>query len=147
MSGLLGTNAPITSDIALLLEIAVLIILFTSRFRFARGTKFVKHGYTMAAAVLLHGVTILLVMVPSFVLGFVLNPYGLSPFWLAILLIHVPAGLTAWVIGLFLVEEWMFRSGTQLKCMKRTRLMRPLFWLWVFSLIFGIALYAAYSIP
>lgn len=145
MTGFLGTNAPATSDIALLLEIAILIILFTSRFRFARGKKFVEHGYAMAAAVVLHAITILLVMVPSFAI-FVPALGSLSAVWIIILFIHIPAGLVAWLTGLFLVLTWRFRSEAELTCMKRSRLMRPLFWLWVFALILGIALYASYSL-
>lgn len=146
MTGFLGTEAPWTSDIALLLEIAILIILFTSRFRFARSKKFVKHGYAMTSAVILHAATILLVMVPSFTL-YVPSLGSLSAVWLIILFVHIPAGLIAWIIGLFLVATWRFRSEAEMTCMKRSRLMRPLFWLWVFALILGIALYAHYTIP
>ena len=146
MTGFLGTNAPLTSDIALLLEIVILIILFISRFRFARGKKFVRHGYAMASAVVLHAVTILLVMVPSFVSGFLPSLGSLGAVWVVIVLIHIPAGIIAWLTGLLLVVEWRFRSETPLRCIKRRRVMRPLFWLWVFALILGIALYASYSL-
>lgn len=146
MTGFLGTNAPATSDTALLLEIVILIILFTSRFRFARGKKFVTHGYAMTSAVVLHAITILLIMVPSFVSGFVPSLGSLSPVWIVILLVHIPAGIIAWLTGLLLVAEWRFRSVTPLPCLRRRRVMRPLFWLWVFALILGILLYASYSL-
>jgi len=144
MTGFLGTNAPATSDAALLLEIAILIILFTGRFRFARGKRFAGHGYVMMSAVVLHAITIFLVMTPSFVLGFLLSPGSLSPVWVVILLIHTLTGIIAWLTGLFLVVEWRFRSKISLPCARRRRVMRPLFWLWVFSLILGILLYASY---
>ena len=147
MTGFLGTKAPATSDAALLLEIAILVILFIGRFRFARGKRFGGHGYAMASAVFLHAITILLIMIPSLVFGFLLNPRGLSPVWVVILLVHAVAGISAWLTGLFLVVEWRFRSKTSLACVRRRRVMRPLFWLWVFSLILGILLYALYSLP
>jgi hypothetical protein len=86
-------------------------------------------------------------MIPSFVSGFLLSPGSLSPAWVVILLVHVVAGIIAWLTGLFLVVVWRFRSQTPLPCVRRSRVMRPLFWLWVFSLILGISLYALYSLP
>jgi hypothetical protein len=146
MTGFLGTKAPATSDVALLLEIAIILILFVSRFRFARGKRFVRHGYAMTSALVLHFITILLVMVPSFVDVFVPS-FGDFPAWIVIIvLIHIPAGIIAWVVGLFLVVTWRFRPEQEMACSKWRRFMKPLFWLWVFALILGIALYASYSL-
>ena len=144
MAGFFGTKAPVTSDIALVLEIAIIIILFVSRFRFARGKRYVTHGYTMAFAVGLHFVTILLVMIPAFINVFLPNLGGFSTFWIIIVLIHIPAGVIAWLIALFLVVTWRFHSEKEMKCHRRRRLMRPLFWLWTFALVLGIVLYSAY---
>ena len=91
-------------------------------------------------------ITILLVMVPYFVNGFVPSFGSLSSSWIVIVLIHIPAGIVAWLTGLFLVITWRFRPEPDMDCSKRARFMRPLFWLWVFDLILGFALYASYSL-
>jgi uncharacterized membrane protein YozB (DUF420 family) len=144
MLGLLGTKAPLVSDISLLLEISILIVLFVGR-RYAKKGKYKTHGFIMTSAVTLHALTILLVMTPSFalfvdVLGS--DPAILGLIGTIIVSIHVPAGLVAEILGVLFVAQWGFKPT--IGCIKRRRLMLPLFLLWALSSILGIAIYAVY---
>ena len=144
MIGLFGTKAPLVSDISLLLEIAILIVLFVGR-RYAKKIKYRTHGFIMTGAVTLHALTILLVMTPSFalfvdVLGS--DPASLGLIGIIIVSIHVPAGIVAEILGVIFVAQWGFKPT--IGCIKRRRLMLPLFLLWTLSSILGIAIYAIY---
>lgn len=139
MVGFLG-KAPWTSDIGLFLEIAVTVALLVGRFVFARKGRIRAHGFAVTVAVVLHCISVPVIMVPSFA-GFLkgLITDFLSPA-VIITWVHVPIGVTVLVLGFFLVLEWRFRAPN-LTCNRRTRLMRPLWLLWVFSLILGYLLY------
>ena len=64
MAGYLG-KTPLTSDIALFLEVAVIIALFFGRYKFARKGRIKAHSLTVTAATALHPALVLLVMIPS----------------------------------------------------------------------------------
>jgi len=68
MSGILGTNAPLVSDLSLITEDAVLALLFVSYFLVRRG-RIIEHHNVVLAAIVVNGVAIALVMIPSFILG------------------------------------------------------------------------------
>ena len=141
MTGFLG-KAPITSDIGLVLEIAVIAILFYGRFGLAKRKRIREHALLMLTAVVLHATSVLLIMIPSFdaSLGLLFSNF-FSPAMI-ITWIHAPAGSIAIVLGGYLVVNWRFRSPA-VACYPRKRLMRPLWWLWVFSLFLGLLIYAA----
>jgi hypothetical protein len=139
MAGFLG-KAPLTSDIALFLEIAIIIALFVGRFKFARNKRFRAHGLTLTAAVGLHAINILLVMIPSFAVSLdILLKDFFSPA-IIITWVHAPLGLAILILGVYLVSVWRFQSP-EATCYKRARLMRPLWLLWVFNLVLGLLLY------
>jgi uncharacterized membrane protein YozB (DUF420 family) len=144
MVGLLG-KAPLASDAALFIEVAVIVLLFVTRFAYARTKKLKMHGVTALVATALHAVTVLLVMVPSLLRSsnLLLNNFS-SP---AIILtwIHAPLGLVTLILGLYLVSEWRLRSPGP-TCYKRAKLMRPLWVLWILSLVLGVLIYLAIAI-
>jgi uncharacterized membrane protein YozB (DUF420 family) len=139
MSGLFGTRAIVLSDFGLLLEIVVLAILFFG-FMGGRSRNFRRHGLTMTVAVVLHAVSIFLVMAPSFV-AFVDISSTLGLAGIVLLGIHVPVGILAEVLGVFLVAEWRFQPVENAACKRRKRLMRPLFVLWVSGVVLGVLVY------
>jgi uncharacterized membrane protein YozB (DUF420 family) len=146
MPGLLGTKASVPADIALLLEIVILIILLVGRI-YVKRKELKRHGLIMATAVVLHGASILLVMIPSF--GRFLDVAAVDILSLGlvgviIILVHVPLGLLAEALGILLVVQWRLRPSPEMACAKRRRLMQPLLGLWFFSLVLGIAIYAIY---
>jgi hypothetical protein len=144
MAGFLG-KAPFASDIGLFLEIAVTVLLFVGRFGFARRGRTRAHGFALASAVLLHFVSVLVIMIPSFVVSTSILFNGFSSPAIILTWIHVPLGLTVLAIGLFLVFEWQFRMPNS-KCYKRLGLMRPLWLLWMFILILGYLIYLSIAI-
>ena len=141
MAGFLG-KAPLTSDIGLFLEIAIIIALFVGRFKFARNKRFRAHGFTVTAAIGLHALTILLVMIPSFVVSLDILLKDFSSPAIVVTWIHAPLGLLVLILGMYLVSVWRFRPPDA-TCYKRARLMRPLWLLWVFDLVLGLFLYIA----
>jgi hypothetical protein len=143
MAGFLG-KAPLTSDIALFLEIAIIVALFVSRFKFARNKRFRAHGFTLTAAVGLHALTILLVMIPRFVTWDLLFTDFFSPI-IIITWIHAPLGLAVLILGVYLVSIWGFQPPDA-TCYKRARLMRPLWLLWMFNLVLGLLIYVAFAL-
>lgn len=144
MTGFLG-KAPLSSDIGLLLEIAVIVALFAGRYIFARKGRIQAHGLTITIAVILHFISVFAIMIPSFVRS--TDILFLDFFSPAIIItwVHMPLGALVLSIGIYLVSEWRFRPP-QATCYKRIRLMRPLWLLWVFSLALGILLYLAIAI-
>lgn len=138
MASFLG-KAPLTSDVALFLEIAIIIALFVARFKFARNKRFRAHGFTVTAAVGLHTLTILLVMIPRFAVSDFLFTDFFSPASI-ITWIHALVGLAVLILGVYLVSVWRFQSP-EVTCYKRAGLMRPLWLLWVFNLVLGLLLY------
>ncbi len=133
-------KAPLTSDIGLVLEIAVIVILIIARYRFARRGIFDKHGQLMAVAVGLHAVTLLLVMIPSLALSLTAFFRDFRNPAVLITWVHVPSGALTLILAFFLIVEWRFRSVSP-SCYKRARLMRPLWWLWLFAMILGVLIF------
>jgi len=135
MSGLLGTKAGIPSDLNLLLQIAVIIIVFV-------GVKYGKektqgslktHRRVMAVAVVLNAVGFLFVMGPSIV-GYFSTPLGkLSTFGIVSTSLHAVFGGVAEILGIAFVFN---------KKPKNVRLwMRFSRWLWVIAFVLGVSLY------
>src|SRR4030067_2534165 len=139
MAGFLG-KAPLTSDIGLVLEIVVLILLFVARYKFVRSGKTVAHGYTVTVALVLHAISVIVVMIPSFTrsLDILISDF-LSPAIVATW-VHVPLGFVVLILGAYLISEWRFQSAHVI-CYRRVKLMRPLWLLWAFSVVLGILLY------
>jgi cytochrome b561 len=111
-----------------------------SRFGFARKGRFRVHGFTMAGAVGLHLVTILVVMIPTFTgsLSILVKDYS-NPIFLATW-IHAPLGFIILVLGIYLILDWRFRKPTD-SCFKKAKLMRYVWLLWVLDVLIGLMLY------
>jgi len=127
------------SQANLILEIIILIVLFAA-FALKRRGKFRKHGSMMLAGVVLNILSFTIVMGPAF---FSLEQNGLfdhpGRLYFATLA-HAGLGGTALVLGIFLVASWHLQVSIQ-KCMRRKKIMRMTFVLWIIALILGILLY------
>jgi uncharacterized membrane protein YozB (DUF420 family) len=139
MSGLLGTKAPTTSDINLLLQIIVIIILVI-------GIKFGKektpgslktHGRIMAIAVVLNAFAILLVMGPSLLGSFDAALGETASLGFPLTLVHHTLGLLAEVLGVLFVFK---------KFGKVRMWMRLITLLWLVAFVFGIFFYLTYYV-
>lgn len=139
MSELLGTKASIESDLTLLLQIIILIILLV-------GVKFAKektqsglrkHGRIMTGATILNAVAILLVMGPSFTRNFsaVLAETSVIGFPLTVL--HALCGSLAEVLGIVFVVR---KFGNVRFWMRFTMVV------WLIALVLGMVFYFRYYV-
>ncbi|MCW3999589.1 MAG: hypothetical protein NWE93_05070 [Candidatus Bathyarchaeota archaeon] len=107
--------------------------------------KFAQHGAVMAAAVIAHAISIILVMIPSF--GFLVSPdFILTEAVYFAVIIHAISGAAAFVLGLWLVVAWRFRKDVK-GCFPRKKFMAVTLTLWLIALILGIVLYAVFYGP
>jgi uncharacterized membrane protein YozB (DUF420 family) len=130
----------VLATVSLFLQIVILILLFGS-VGLKGKKKFRQHGITMLLAVVLHTITILLVMIPSFVSGFI--PYfstNISDAVSIIAIVHGAAGILAEVLGVLIVAFWRLQKSLQY-CAPRKKLMRVTLILWLIALFVGVLLY------
>ena len=101
-----------------------------------------KHGYLTVLALVLHTITVLIVMVPSFSTNF--DSVGqLSILQSTTVWLHAATGIAAEILGIVLVASWAFKPLQQMTCAKRKWLMAPTFIIWTTSLITGAVIHAA----
>ncbi len=144
MVGLLG-RAPLTSDIAFFLEIVVFLVLIFGRFRFARRGKIRAHGLSLAGATAMHTISVVFIMIPSLARSLDLLFTDLSNPIIILAWIHIPLGLLTLILAIYIISRWRFQRSNS-PCYGRVRLMRPLWLLWILSLILGFVIYASIAI-
>ncbi len=129
----------LNSDVSLVLQIIVLaLIIFAVILKSKK--KFGQHGLTMLGAVVLHIVSILAVMVPSFGLFFGSGSINLADTVTMITIVHAFAGLIAALLGVWLVVSWHLKADLK-GCFQKKRLMDVTFGLWVLAIVLGIIIY------
>jgi uncharacterized membrane protein YozB (DUF420 family) len=143
LSGIFGTNAVLITDINLLIQLISFIILLTGLLYKAKG-KFKTHGSFMGLAILLHFISFLLAMGPSFIGEFEFFTTDTSLTGVQTMWVHAIAGAAALILGIVLVVAWILQSSNVKACIKRKRLMDITALLWTISLIFGIITYLAF---
>jgi uncharacterized membrane protein YozB (DUF420 family) len=128
------------SQVSWVLQIFVLVLIV-----FAVGLKsrkkFREHGLIMLGAVVLHIVSILAVMVPSFGLFLGAGAINLADVVTVIIFVHAFAGIVAALSGAWLVGSWHLKADLQ-GCFRKKRLMDVTFGLWVLAIVLGIVIYA-----
>lgn len=125
---------------SLAVQIVVLFLLIYG-FWLRKKKNFSRHAVVMTSALALHLTMIFAIMVPGFVLAIfpqfvVLHVSSLTSI---IALIHVPFGIAAVSLGVWLVASWRFKEAK--RCLRKKRIMLTTMALWLISLSFGIALY------
>ncbi len=113
-----------------------------------RKLKFRQHGTTMAAAAILHLITIFALMIPSFVYAVI--PEFIVPFpyeFISIIsIVHGITGAIAIVFGVGLVAAWRFNKDVK-GCFPRKKFMRVAITVWVIALVLGIVVYWLFYLP
>jgi uncharacterized membrane protein YozB (DUF420 family) len=143
MPGLFGTNALLQTDLNLLLQIITFLILLIG-YGYERKGKFKVHGSLMGTAVLLHALSFLLVMGPSFFVSleyFTKETYNLGA---QTTLLHAVTGAITLIVGIGLVAAWALRPSDTAACSRKKRIMDVTFLLWLASLIFGTVAYLVF---
>jgi hypothetical protein len=121
------------------LQLAFLAILFVSM-GLKIQKKFRLHGITMLSAVLLHLVSVVIVMIPSYAnLLPLLSESALSALVIA-LLIHGVIGFVTATLAVWIVASWRLRQSLKY-CMPKKKAMRLTLILWVITDILAFLLY------
>ena len=136
----LGHPRLLHTDLNLLIQIITLVIIFVS-FYYKKKGKIKLHATIMGTAVVLHLLSFILIMGPSFVQSFTfyssrLDFLGVQTAW-----IHAIPGSLALILGTYLVLVWAVKARDVASCYKRKRIMDATISLWLFSLLFGILTY------
>lgn len=145
MSGIFGTNAVFITDLNLLIQI-VSFTLFLGALVYKAKGKFKIHGSIMGCAVLLHFITFLIAMGPSFFENFTFLTTETSQVGVQTLWIHALSGALSLALGFFLFLVWVPKAMNIKGCFKRKRIMDATATLWTISFVFGIATYAVFYI-
>jgi len=133
MVSLMWANASLVLQIAALVLLTLAIVLKNRK-------KYRQHGIAMASAVVLHLVTVVAVMGPSFRISFSSPGIVLFEMPVIISLIHVASGLVAVALGIWLVASWHFKTDLK-TCFSKKKIMGPTFVLWIVSSLLGIFMY------
>ena len=142
MTGIFGTNAPLTIDLTLVAQIiAFALVSVAIAYKFKRKWKL--HGFLMGGGLILHLISFLVVMVPMFMTNFSLYVTGTSFLFVQTLWVHVITGALVLVLGFYITLVWIPKPSSLKHCFKRKRLMDATFLLWAISVAFAIATYVA----
>lgn len=145
MSGIFGTNAVLITDINLLIQIISFVMLLAGLVYKIKG-KFKMHGSLMSIAIILHLLSFLIAMAPSFVEGFEFFTTGAFQAGVQTMWIHAISGAVSLILGLFLIVAWVPRTSNIKPCFGRKRIMDATVILWAISLIFGVVTYIIFYI-
>lgn len=145
---LLGTQAPLTADVVLLLEFAMGAALLVGAW-LARAKRYRQHAWCQSIVVLLNLAVVGLTMVPSFHMRVLPRiPAKLSKPYFALATAHATLGSITELAALYI----LLAAGTRLLPeglrLKRHKLwMRTVLALWWLVLLLGFATYLRWYVP
>ena len=145
MTGIFGTGAVLQTDINLILQIVMFLIIVIGLF-YKNKRKFKIHGGIMGIAVILHILSFLLVMGPSLYENYDFFTTDTSELGVQTTWIHAVPGAIAMIMGIILVGAWALRPSNIAACSRMKRLMDITTLLWLISLIFGITTYMVFYV-
>jgi uncharacterized membrane protein YozB (DUF420 family) len=143
LTGIFGTGALIQTDINLIMQIVILIIIVVSLV-YKNKRKFRVHAGLMGAAVILQVVSLFAVMLPSFNHNYDYFTTATSELGVQTTWIHAILGTITLILGSILFIAWALQPANIAACSRRKRLMDITILLWVIALMFGIATYIAF---
>jgi uncharacterized membrane protein YozB (DUF420 family) len=145
LTGIFGTGAVLQTDINLILQIVMFLIIVIGLV-YKNKRKFKIHGGIMGIAVILHILSFLLVMGPSLYENYDFFTTDTSELGVQTTWIHAVPGAIAMIMGIILVGAWALRPSNIAACSRMKRLMDITTLLWLISLIFGIATYMVFYV-
>ena len=143
--GILGTSAVLITDLTLIIQITSFILLLGALINKAKK-KYKIHASIMSVALILHFITFLVAMGPSFIVGINFLTTELLHMGVIALWIHVLTGALSLAFGFFLVIAWIPKISNVAPCFKRKRIMDATALLWGISFIFGIITYLVFYV-
>jgi uncharacterized membrane protein YozB (DUF420 family) len=118
--------------------VALITGFLTARFKH----RFMIHGGAMAIAVILNMVSVVVIMVPSFLA----MENGLLEFWYLrfsfTTILHAILGSLAETLGIYLVGRWAFYHQDAKACFRKRKIMIVTISLWLLDLTIGFYIYA-----
>jgi uncharacterized membrane protein YozB (DUF420 family) len=135
MASLLNTNAPMSSEISMILQLAALGVLVIG-FIIVKQRKYMPHGVTMFVATLLNIVSVAAVMLPvALRLGDTSIP-GFNLLYRS----HILLGVTVLAVSVWIIAEWRLQKPGP-TCFQRRKYMLGLGLVWTAQLIIGMLLF------
>ena len=135
MANLLNTNAPLSSELSLILQLLSLGILIIG-FIVVKQKKHQTHGITMFAAGVLNTLSVLLVMIP---VAFRLLDTSIPGFTL-LFRSHILLGIIVIALSGYILIDWRFQKPGP-TCFQRKKWMLGLSLTWMAQVIIGILLF------
>jgi len=111
----------------------------------AKG-KFKIHGSIMGFALVLHFITFLIAMGPSFFENFTFLTTETSQVGVQTLWVHALSGTISLALGFFLILMWVPKVTNIKGCFGRKRIMDVTALLWLISFVFGIFTYVVFYV-
>ena len=141
---ILGTRAEFVYDLNLILQIVIIIILFTGAYYAKRKMQYRVHGKIMGLAIILNALSILLVMAPRLFSSFSFLASTMAQPRSDITILHPIFGIIGEILGIALVATLRpcgSRMGTHVKY-----LMRTTFAVWALTFLLGLIVYVSFYI-
>ena len=135
MASLLDTNAPMSSEISMILQLAALCVLVIG-FIIVKRRKYMPHGVTMFIATLLNIASVVAVMLP---VAFSLGDTSIPGFNL-LFRSHIILGIAILAISIWILADWRFQKPGP-TCFQRKNWMLGLGVVWTAQLIIGMLLF------
>lgn len=135
MTGLLGTLAPLSSDLSLISQVLMVVILGVSITR-ARSKEFIQHGYMILVGMTVKTLTVLMVMLP---VARSLVRWGPGVGFISLVWGHITTGVLVLLGGYYLLWVWGLKQPVE--CLKHKRVMRIVALLWVLDVALGASIY------
>jgi len=143
--GFLGTGASTAADVNLLSQLVVVALLIAGRWMLSDKKRARLHGQLMVFAVVVTGVGIAIVMLPSLVFGFGAITSDPTIPGSLISIFHSIIGGAAWLYGAYLSLIWGLKPTT-VECYKRKSAMRLVFIAWLAAAVLGVGFYVYYYV-
>jgi len=124
----------------LYLQIVFLAVVFVSLV-FKKQKNFRLHGITMLVALVLHIISVLVVMIPSYLSLLPQVSQSIMSAPVVTILVHGVIGSLTVALAIWIVASWRLRQSLKY-CMPKKKAMRVTLILWVITIILAILLYA-----
>lgn len=123
----------------LYLQVLFLALVFVS-LGLKMQKKFRLHGITMLVAVVLHLISVIIVMIPSYISLLPLIAEGALNATSIIALVHGIIGILTAVLAVWIVASWRLRQSLKY-CAPKKNVMRATLILWILAVIVAILMY------
>jgi uncharacterized membrane protein YozB (DUF420 family) len=145
--GFLGTQAPLHSDISLLM-IVFSAVMFTLGWRLAVAGKYEVHRWVQTSAAILNTLAVLAIMIPSFIVYILPGiPHKLLEGTYGVTTVHAIIGLIGLLLGIFVVLRANGLMPEKLRFKNYKVWMRTSYGIYMLATVIGVYIYLVVYIP